>query len=73
MAKRLHVACNVNSAVEERQTFGEHLADRVARSGGPWTFIAVFTDLLIAWAVVNTVVPARFGGALDPCPYFSSI
>jgi len=69
IAKRLHVARNVNCVVEERQTFGEHLADRVAQFGGSWTFITVFTGLLIAWVVVNTVVLARFGGAFDPYPY----
>jgi len=69
IAKRLHVARNVNSVVEERQTFGEHLADRVAQFGGSWTFITVFTGLLIVWVVVNTVVLARFGGAFDPYPY----
>lgn len=69
LTKRLHVARNVNSVVEERQTFGEHLADRVAQFGGSWTFITVFTDLLITWIVVNTVVLARFGGAFAPYPY----
>ena len=33
IAKRLHVARDVNSVLEERQTFGERLADRVAQLG----------------------------------------
>jgi uncharacterized membrane protein len=69
IAKRQHVARNVNSVLEERQTFGERLADRVAQLGGSWTFIAVFTGMLIAWVVVNTVVLTRFGGGFDPYPY----
>jgi uncharacterized membrane protein len=69
IAKRLHVARDVNSVLEERQTFGERLADRVAQLGGSWVFIIIFTGLLISWVVVNTVVLARFGGGFDPYPY----
>ena len=69
IAKRLHVARNVNSVLEEQQTFGERVADRVAQLGGSWTFIGIFTGMLLAWVVVNTVVLARFGGGFDPYPY----
>jgi uncharacterized membrane protein len=56
IAKRLHVARNVNSVLEEQQTFGERLSDRVAQLGGSWTFITIFTGMLIVWMVVNTIV-----------------
>lgn len=69
IAKRCHVARDVNSVLEGRQTFGERLADRVARLGGSWRFIMVFTGMLVAWVVVNTVVLARVGGGFDPYPY----
>jgi len=69
IAKRLHVARDVNSVLEEQQTFGERLADRVAQLGGSWAFIAIFTGMLIAWVVVNTVIFGRFGGSFDPYPY----
>ncbi|MDR7040603.1 putative membrane protein [Methylobacterium sp. BE186] len=69
IAKRLHVAQDVNAAVAEQQTFGERLADRVAQLGGSWAFIMVFTGMLLAWVVVNTVVLARAGGGFDPYPY----
>lgn len=69
IAKRLHVARNVNNVLEEQQTFGERIADRVAQLGGSWAFITIFTGMLITWAVVNTVVLARFGGGFDPYPY----
>jgi uncharacterized membrane protein len=29
----------------------------------------VFTGMLLAWVVVNTVVLARVGGGFDPYPY----
>jgi uncharacterized membrane protein len=69
IARQLHVARDVNSVLEEQQTFGERLADRVAQLGGSWTFITVFTSMLIAWVVVNTVVLAHLGGGFDPYPY----
>jgi uncharacterized membrane protein len=69
IAKRLHVARDVNRVLEEQQTFGERLADRVAHLGGSWAFITVFTGMLIAWVVVNTAILARFGGGFDPYPY----
>lgn len=68
IAKRRQVSRDVNRVVIEDQTFGERLADRVARLGGSWGFILVFTGMLVAWVVVNTVVLARTGG-FDPYPY----
>ena len=69
IAKRSYISRNVNSVLEDQQTFGEHIADRVAQLGGSWTFIMIFTGMLIAWVVVNTVVLARYGGGFDPFPY----
>jgi len=68
IAKRRHVARDVNSVLVERQTFGERLADRVAQMGGSWGFILVFTGMLVAWVVVNTVVLGHAAG-FDPYPY----
>ena len=69
IAKRSQVARNVNHVLEEQQTFGERLADRVAQLGGSWAFIVTFTVVLVVWVLVNTVVLARFGGGFDPYPY----
>jgi uncharacterized membrane protein len=69
IAKRMHVAQDVNIVLAEQQTFGERLADRVAQLGGSWAFIMVFTGMLLAWVLVNTVLLARFGGGFDPYPY----
>ncbi|MET0527353.1 MAG: DUF1003 domain-containing protein [Microvirga sp.] len=69
IAKRSHVARNVNSVLEEQQTLGERFADRVAQFGGSLTFIMIFTGMLIAWVVVNTIALARFGGGFDPYPF----
>ncbi|MBT2187821.1 DUF1003 domain-containing protein [Sphingobium nicotianae] len=58
---------DVNELFDERSTFGERLADRVASIGGSWTFIIGFSVLLVAWAILNTVVLARH--AFDPFPF----
>jgi uncharacterized membrane protein len=58
---------DVNEVFEERLTFGERLADRVAAIGGSWSFIVGFSLFLIAWAILNTIVLAA--RAFDPFPF----
>lgn len=65
--RRVPQTRNVNEVFEERLTFGERLADRVAAIGGSWTFIMGFGAFLVAWAVLNTVVLAA--SAFDPFPF----
>ena len=56
IAKRQHISRDINAVQEENQTFGDRLADKVARFGGSWTFIVIFTSMLLAWVILNTVV-----------------
>jgi uncharacterized membrane protein len=56
-----------NQIFDERLTFGERLADRVASVGGSWGFIIGFSLFLVAWAGLNTYVLARH--AFDPFPF----
>lgn len=60
-------ARDLNTVFDERLTFGERLADRVAAVGGSWGFIIGFGLFLAAWAVLNTVVLAAH--AFDPFPF----
>ena len=69
VANRLHVTQDVNRAVEEKQSVGDRLADRVARFGGSWAFIIIFLGVLIAWTDLNTEILRGFGIAFDPYPY----
>src|ERR1051326_7139478 len=58
----------VDKEFEEQMTFGERLADSVARFGGSWTFIMVFGSILIFWMVLNAWLlrpPRNF----DPYPF----
>jgi len=69
IAKRLHVSRDINVVQQEVQTFGDRLADKVARFGGSWTFIVVFTSMLLGWVVLNTFILDRLGQDFDPYPY----
>ncbi|ADJ27989.1 DUF1003 domain-containing protein [Nitrosococcus watsonii] len=69
IAKRVHISRNVNHEFDTQLTLGQRLADRVAAFGGSWTFIILFTLILVLWVVLNSVVLARAGEAFDPYPY----
>jgi len=58
---------NVNDLIEERMTFGEKVADLVARFGGSWPFIITFFAFLLIWAGVNTTLV--LSQPPDPYPY----
>lgn len=60
-------ARNVNVEAEDRLTFGERVADKVAAFGGSWTFIISFATVMVTWVIVNSVILAR--RAFDPFPY----
>jgi uncharacterized membrane protein len=57
---------SANEIIEEEATFGERIADTVARFGGSWTFIILFAVVLVAYAGANI---ALHGRAWDPYPF----
>jgi len=57
---------NINEVIEEEATFGERIADAVARFGGSWTFIIAFGVTLVVYASVNVFLK---GSAWDPYPF----
>ncbi len=61
------VAADVETAFEERRTFGERAADAVANFGGSWRFIGLFTAILALWIVGNGAVGEA--KAFDPYPF----
>ena len=63
---RVRAARNPNEVIEEKETFGERVADHVASFGGSWTFIGSFAMVLIAYASLNVGLAAR---AWDPYPF----
>lgn len=50
---KLRASRNPNQLIEEEATFGERIADSVARFGGSWNFIISFAIILIAYTTTN--------------------
>jgi CRP/FNR family cyclic AMP-dependent transcriptional regulator len=57
---------NANEIIEEQSTFGERLADTVARFGGSWNFIMSFGVVLVVYSALNIFLKDR---AWDPYPF----
>ncbi|MCU1334508.1 MAG: cyclic nucleotide-binding protein [Bryobacterales bacterium] len=57
---------NPNEVIEQEATFGERIADGVARFGGSWTFIIAFGLTLAVYTAINV---ALRGSAWDPYPF----
>jgi len=53
---RRRVSRDPNEVIEERETLGNRMADKVASFGGSWTFISLFGVVMVAWVIVNTVL-----------------
>ena len=46
---------NVNEEMDEQLSFGDRLADRLTEFGGSWAFIIMFSLMVVAWMVLNSV------------------
>jgi CRP/FNR family cyclic AMP-dependent transcriptional regulator len=57
---------NPNQVIEERATFGERIADSVARFGGSWAFIMSFGLVLAIYTAINIMLGRS---AWDPYPF----
>src|SRR5215471_9233066 len=64
---RTQVSRNVNVEEQERSTFAERVADRVAAFGGSWTFIFIFFAVMTVWVILNSTALLR--DHFDPYPY----
>ncbi|MHC2455147.1 putative membrane protein [Rhizobium leguminosarum] len=65
--ERKVISTDVNAAFSADASFGERIADSIARIGGSWSFIIAFFVFLIAWTVINTII--LMSGAFDPYPF----
>jgi uncharacterized membrane protein len=63
---RIRASRNSNDVIEEEMSFGDHVADEVARFGGSWTFIILFGVVFLTYAATNIVLKGR---AWDPYPF----
>jgi uncharacterized membrane protein len=63
---RMRAGRNPNEVIDEQTTFGQRLADSVAKFGGSWSFIIIFGLVLIVYSWVNVALGGR---AWDPYPF----
>jgi CRP/FNR family cyclic AMP-dependent transcriptional regulator len=63
---RVRATRNANEIIEEDMTFGERIADSVARFGGSWFFITTFAVVLCIYVTANIILR---GSAWDPYPF----
>ncbi len=47
---------NPNEIIEEEATYGDHLADTVAKFGGSWSFIITFFLVLVGYTSANVMI-----------------
>jgi len=63
---RLRSMRNPNEVIEKEATFGDRIADGVARFGGSWTFIIAFGVTLVVYTTINVALQRS---AWDPYPF----
>ena len=57
---------NPNEVIEEEASFGDRLADSVAKFGGSWRFIISFGFVLVVYSTINVSLGQK---AWDPYPF----
>ena len=63
MELALTVSHDAADVADERSSFGDRLADRVAAVGGSWSFIIAFAAVLFGWMLLNSDVLAHWDAA----------
>ena len=63
---RVRASRNPNELIEDETTWGEQIADAVARFGGSWAFIITFGVVLIVYTLINIFLDKK---AWDPYPF----
>jgi uncharacterized membrane protein len=58
---------NLAHPPQEVLTQGQRVSDKVARFGGSWTFIIIFSVILIIWIIYNSFLPKA--EQFDPYPF----
>jgi uncharacterized membrane protein len=62
---RARVSRDPNVEFQANETWGERLADTVAKFGGSWSFVLAFAVLLVTYAAINVLITQPW----DPYPF----
>ena len=63
---RLRALRHPNEIIEEQETVGERVADKVASFGGSWVFIIIFLSFMVVYTAINVALRLS---AWDPYPF----
>ncbi len=63
---QVRAARNPNQIIEQEATYGEQVADSVARFGGSWTFIIAFLVVFVVYGAVSSLMGQA---SWDPYPF----
>ena len=66
VARRTHIARNLARDSGPLPSAGQRAADAVARFGGSWAFVGLFSITLLVWVGVNAVLLMYRGATFDP-------
>jgi uncharacterized membrane protein len=61
------VSDNVIASVEQKLSYGQRLADKIASFGGSWKFIIIFLSFILVWMIINIIF--LMSRAFDPYPF----
>lgn len=61
------LSSNVDAEFEQKWSFGERMADKIAAFGGSWAFLICFGVFLAIWIAINSF--ALIWRPLDPYPF----
>ena len=61
------LSSQIEDEFQAKFTFGERLSDKMASFGGSWTFIVLFTLIVLLWIILNSIFLAS--GSFDPYPF----
>ena len=60
------VSENTSKSAKDEYSFGQRMADKIAKFAGSWAFIFSFTAVLILWMGINAALASK---AFDPYPF----
>lgn len=66
---RTRAAYDVNAELDKAATFGERIADRLAKSAGSWTFVGVYLVAVLCWIGLQLWMAARGRTPFDEYPF----
>lgn len=67
IAEEALIVNNLLNPPKEMLSRGQRISDKVARFGGSWKFIILFSVILLAWIAFNVLTPK--GDQFDPFPF----